>query len=117
MTKKQKTALIRIIITALIFAPLLILEHTGTMDNLPLIARLVIFLIPYGIIGYDVVRKACRNILKGKVFDENYLMMIATFGALAVQEFPEAVAVMLFIRSASCSSLMLWGRAGSRYPT
>ena len=96
MTKKQKIALIRIIVTALIFFPLLILEHTGLLDNLPVIARLAIFLIPYGIIGYDVVKKACRNISKGKVFDENFLMMIATFGALAVQEFPEAVAVMLF---------------------
>ncbi|MCR5357848.1 MAG: heavy metal translocating P-type ATPase [Lachnospiraceae bacterium] len=96
MTKKQKAAFIRIIITALIFFPLLILEHTGGLDKLPLAARIIVFLIPYGIIGYDVVKKACRNILKGKVFDENFLMMIATFGALAVQEFPEAVAVMLF---------------------
>lgn len=96
MTKKQKTALIRIIITAVIFVPLLIAEHTGALDELPVMARLVIFLIPYGIIGYDVIRKACVNISKGHVFDENFLMMIATVGALAVQEFPEAVAVMLF---------------------
>lgn len=96
MTGKQKTALIRIIITAVIFAPLLIAEHTGVLENIPVIISLVIFLIPYGIIGYDVVRKACINISKGHVFDENFLMMIATVGALAVQEFPEAVAVMLF---------------------
>ncbi len=96
MTGKQKTALIRIIITAVIFAPLLIAEHTGALENIPVIISLAIFLIPYGIIGYDVVRKACINISKGHVFDENFLMMIATVGALAVQEFPEAVAVMLF---------------------
>lgn len=96
MTGKQKTALIRIIITAVIFTPLLIAEHTGALENIPVIISLVIFLIPYGIIGYDVVRKACINISKGHVFDENFLMMIATVGALAVQEFPEAVAVMLF---------------------
>ena len=58
MTGKQKTALIRIIITAVIFAPLLIAEHTGALENIPVIISLVIFLIPYGIIGYDVVRKA-----------------------------------------------------------
>lgn len=96
MTKKQKSTLIRIIISATIFFPLLIMEHMGKLDGFPLIIRLIIFLIPYGIIGYDVIRKACINISKGQVFDENFLMMIATFGALAVQEFPEAVAVMLF---------------------
>lgn len=96
MTGKQKTALIRIIITAVIFTPLLIAEHMGALEDLPVMISLVIFLIPYGIIGYDVIRKACVNISKGHVFDENFLMMIATVGALAVQEFPEAVAVMLF---------------------
>ncbi|MCR5507561.1 MAG: cadmium-translocating P-type ATPase [Lachnospiraceae bacterium] len=96
MTRKQRTALIRIIITAVIFFPLLIAEHTGGLDNIPSVLRLVIFLVPYVIIGYDVIRKACINISKGHVFDENFLMMIATFGALAVQEYPEAVAVMLF---------------------
>ncbi len=96
MTGKQKKALIRIIITALLFFPLLIAEHMGAMDGLPVIAELIIFLIPYVIIGYDVIRKACVNISKGRVFDENFLMMVATVGALAVREFPEAVAVMLF---------------------
>ena len=96
MTKKQKTALIRIIITAAVFFPLLIMEHMGKLDNLPVIVRFIIFLVPYGIIGYDVIRKAFINISKGHVFDENFLMMVATFGALGVQEFPEAVAVMLF---------------------
>ncbi len=96
MTGKQKKALIRIIITALLFFPLLIAEHMGAMDDLPVIAEFIIFLIPYGIIGYDVIRKACVNISKGRVFDENFLMMVATVGALAVREFPEAVAVMLF---------------------
>ena len=96
MTGKQKKALIRIIITAVIFTPLLIAEHMGALEDLPIMISLVIFLIPYGIIGYDVIRKACVNISKGHVFDENFLMMIATVGALAVQEFPEAVAVMLF---------------------
>ena len=96
MTKKQKTSLIRIIITAVIFFPLLIAEHTGKMEGLPGWAVLTIFLIPYGIIGYDVVKRALVNISHGQVFDENFLMMVATFGAIAVGEYSESVAVMLF---------------------
>lgn len=96
MTKKQKISLIRIIITAVIFFPLLIAEHTGKMEGLPGWAVLIIFLIPYGIIGYDVVKRALVNISHGQVFDENFLMMVATFGAIAVGEYSESVAVMLF---------------------
>lgn len=96
MTGKQKKALARIIVTFVIFLPLLIAEHMGKIDNIPVIVKFIIFLIPYGIIGYDVIKKACVNISRGKVFDENFLMMTATFGAIAVQEFSEAVAVMLF---------------------
>lgn len=96
MTGKQKKTLIRIILTAVIFLPLLIAEHLGRLDNIPTMGRLLIFLIPYALIGYDVVRKACVNISKGQVFDENFLMMLATFGALGVREYSEAVAVMLF---------------------
>ncbi|MGH0051949.1 MAG: heavy metal translocating P-type ATPase, partial [Sphaerochaetaceae bacterium] len=54
------------------------------------------FLVPYAIIGYDVIWSAVRNIIRGQVFDENFLMALATVGALAIQEYPEAVAVMLF---------------------
>ena len=88
--------MIRIIITAVIFFPLLIAEHTGKMEGLPGWAVLIIFLIPYGIIGYDVVKRALVNISHGQVFDENFLMMVATFGAIAVGEYSESVAVMLF---------------------
>ena len=56
----------------------------------------VIYLVPYLVIGYDIVYKAARNISHGQVFDENFLMMIATFGAFGVGEYSEAVAVMLF---------------------
>lgn len=58
--------------------------------------QFVIYLVPYLIIGYDIVYKAVRNISHGQVFDENFLMMVATVGAFGVQEFSEAVAVMLF---------------------
>jgi len=96
MQKKSKIMLIRIIVTAIIFFPLLVAEHMGYFEGLPAIACGAIFVIPYVIIGYDIVGKACRNIRNGQVFDENFLMMLATFGAFAVREFSESVAVMLF---------------------
>ena len=89
--------LVRIIITFIIFTGLMICEHTGALDAVhPPILLFVIYLIPYLIIGYDIVWKAARNISHGQVFDENFLMMVATFGAFGVKEYSEAVAVMLF---------------------
>ena len=97
MNKKQKKMLVRIIITFIIFTGLMICEHTGALDAVhPPILLFVIYLIPYLIIGYDIVWKAARNISHGQVFDENFLMMVATFGAFGVKEYSEAVAVMLF---------------------
>ena len=55
-----------------------------------------IFILSYIIVGFEILRKAVRNIFRGKVFDENFLMSVATLGAFAIGEFPEAVAVMLF---------------------
>ncbi|MEE3496909.1 MAG: heavy metal translocating P-type ATPase, partial [Butyrivibrio sp.] len=66
------------------------------LESLPTIVRFLIFLVPYVMIGYDVIKKAAVNISHGQVFDENFLMMIATFGAFGIGEYPEAVAVMLF---------------------
>lgn len=97
MTKKQKNMLARIIIAALIFVPLFIAEHMGKLEftsRLPL--AFLLFLIPYLIVGWDILYRAARNIRNGQIFDENFLMCIATFGAFAVQEHEEAVAVMLF---------------------
>ncbi len=96
MTKKQRKWLIRIIISGVLFIILFVLEHIGMLDALKLYIRLPVFLIPYLIIGYDVILKAAKNIAHGKIFDENFLMMIATFGAFVVNEYLEAVAVMLF---------------------
>ena len=96
MTKKQKKMLYRIIVTFLLFAVLMVCEHTGRMDGWNKIVLFVIYLVPYLVIGYDIVYKAARNIRHGQVFDENFLMMIATFGAFGVGEYSEAVAVMLF---------------------
>ena len=56
----------------------------------------ILFFISYIIVGYEILRKAVRNILRGKVFDENFLMSVATIGAFGIGEFPEGVAVMLY---------------------
>ncbi|MBQ8030462.1 MAG: heavy metal translocating P-type ATPase [Butyrivibrio sp.] len=96
MTKKQKKVRNRIIIVLIMFAVLMILEKTGVLDPVPWYLQLVIFLVPYIIIGYDVIKKAVINISHGQVFDENFLMMIATFGAFGIGEYSEALAVMLF---------------------
>ena len=96
MTGKQKKTRNRILIVLAIFTVLLVLEKTGLLDKLPLVVKFAIFLVPYIMIGYDVIKKAVINIRHGQVFDENFLMMIATFGAFGIGEYPEAVAVMLF---------------------
>lgn len=97
MTKKQKTVLYRIIATAIIYIPLFVLEHMGKLEfQTPWPVKFLLFLVPYAIIGWDIIYKAIRNICHGQVFDENFLMCIATFGALGVGEYSEAVAVMLF---------------------
>ncbi len=96
MTKKQKKTRNRILIVLALFVILLILDKTGITEPLPWFVMLIIYAIPYGIIGYDVIRKAFINISHGQVFDENFLMMIATFGAFGIGEYSEALAVMLF---------------------
>ena len=96
MTKKQKKMLYRIIVTFILFVILMVSEHTGMFEGWNRAVLFIIFLIPYLVIGYDIVYKAARNISHGQVFDENFLMMIATFGAFGVGEYSEAVAVMLF---------------------
>ena len=93
MTKKQKKTLYRIIAAAvLLVAAAVVCE----LAALPWWAQLVLHLAPYLVIGYDVLRKAVLGIVHGEVFDENFLMAIATVGAMAVGEYREGVAVMLF---------------------
>ena len=89
MSKKQKRMLARLVAAAVLFAAALPLPLTG-------LARLAVFLLPYAIVGWDVLWRAVRNIAHGQVFDENFLMALATIGALATGEYPEAVFVMLF---------------------
>ena len=96
LTKKQKQTLLRIIVTFVLFAALFVCEHTGVFAPLPWWAEIVIFAVPYIIIGYDIVIKAFKNIAHGQVFDENFLMLVATVAAFCIGECSEAVAVMLF---------------------
>ena len=96
MTKKQKKTRNRILLVLAIFVVLLVLDKSGVFENVHPLIQFVIYLIPYIIIGYDVIKKAAINISHGQVFDENFLMMIATFGAFGIREYSEALAVMLF---------------------
>ena len=89
MTRKQKRMLLRIGAGAVIFAAAMLLPLEGLW-------RLGIFLAAYGVTGWDVLWRAVRNIARGKIFDENFLMSIATVGAFVLGEYPEGVAVMLF---------------------
>ena len=89
MTRKQKKVLYRIIAAAVLLVAALFVPVAGLW-------RLPVFLVPYLIIGWDILWKAARNIVNGQVFDENFLMAIATVGALILGEYAEAVGVMLF---------------------
>ena len=89
MTKKQKKMLMRILASAALFVIALLIPAEGWL-------KLVIFLVPYLLVGYKVLIKAGKNILHGQVFDENFLMCVATIGAFVLGEYLEAVAVMLF---------------------
>ena len=113
MTRKQKKMLWRILISFLLFIAAVFLPTVWLTGPIPLLseaqdrngcgayalARWPLFLIPYLVIGWDVLWKAIRNILNGQVFDENFLMSVATIGALVIGEYPEAVAVMLFYQT------------------
>ena len=95
MTKKQKKMLIRILITAAMLVALYIIPVTGWL-------RLALYLTAYLVIGYDILKKAGQGIVNGRVFDENFLMAVATVGAFALAiyeksgDYNEAIAVMLF---------------------
>ena len=89
MSRKQKTVLARIIISAVLCVVAGLLPIDGVW-------KLLAFSVPYLVIGYDVLWGAVRNIIHGQVFDEQFLMAIATLGAFAIEDYPEAAAVMIF---------------------
>lgn len=89
MSKGQKIDLVRILLAAVLWIVVWLLPLDGYL-------KLIAFLVPYLVIGYDVLWSAVRNILRGQVFDENFLMAVASIGAFCVAQYPEAVAVLLF---------------------
>ena len=89
MTKKQKTNFIRILVSAVLVAAICLSPLTGRLEG-------VLYLIPYFIIGYDILLKAVKGIFCGQVFDENFLMAVATVGAMALGDWREGCAVMVF---------------------
>ena len=89
MSRKQKKMLTRILASAVLFALSFLLPLSGVL-------RLFYFITVYAVVGWDVLWRAARNIAHGQVFDENFLMALATIGAFVLGEFPEAVEVMLF---------------------
>ena len=102
ISKKERQNLIRIIVSLALFAILFVLDLVIGLDTvisnkkISFILPLGLYFIVYLLIGYDVLLKAIKNIFRGQVLDENFLMCIATVGAFAIQDFPEAVAVLLF---------------------
>lgn len=93
MSKKQKKVLVRIIVALVLLAGVILLDKLAL---LPQWAMIVLYLVPYFAIGYDILWKALKGIKNRQVFDENFLMAVATVGALCLQDFKEGVAVMLF---------------------
>ena len=89
MNKKQKKVLIRVIVASVLLILCAVLPTTGYV-------RFATFMVPYLVIGYDILKKAWKGILNKQVFDENFLMAVATVGAILLGEYPEGVAVMLF---------------------
>lgn len=93
MSKKQKKVLVRIIAALMLLAGVILLDK---LASLPQWAMIVLYLVPYFLIGYDILWKALKGIKNRQAFDENFLMAVATVGALCLQDFKEGVAVMLF---------------------
>ncbi|MBO7690012.1 MAG: cadmium-translocating P-type ATPase, partial [Clostridia bacterium] len=93
MRRKQKKALARILIAAVLMVVLGLIAHFTNINEYVLFA---LYMVPYLVVGYDVLWKAVKGIGRGQVFDENFLMAIATIGAIILQEYTEGVAVMLF---------------------
>ena len=108
LTRKQKKMLVRIIIA---FVLLVIMIVTLHFIELPWWAELMIYAIPYVIAGYDVLKTAFINLIHGQIFDEKFLMMVATVGAFGTGEYPEASAVMLFYQIGELFQSIAVGRS------
>ena len=109
MNKKQKKVLYRILLSLVFMIGIMILTSYVSVN---LYVEVVLYLIPYLIIGYDILRKAIKGILKRQVFDENFLMAVATVGAMCLGEFREGVAVMLFYQIGELFQSVAVGKIG-----
>lgn len=108
MSKKQKTVLLRIIISAVLLIAVKVLTSFAELNRL---VELLLYFIPYLVIGYDILKKAVKGIFKGQVFDENFLMAVATVGAMALGEYLEGAAVMLFYQIGELFQSVAVGRS------
>ena len=93
MNKKQKKTLVRIIVS---FVLIVVISVLCKFVDINKYIQLALYMVPYLIIGYDILKKAFKGIIHGQVFDENFLMAVATVGAVALGDYREGVAVMLF---------------------
>ena len=111
MTKKQKNLLIRIIVAAVFFVPLYLISEGIVGVELPRWAMLLLFLVPYLTVGWDILRKAALGVKNRRVFDECFLMTVATVGAIALGEYGEGVAVMLLYQVGELFQSVAVGRS------
>ncbi|MBR1572462.1 MAG: cadmium-translocating P-type ATPase [Lachnospiraceae bacterium] len=108
MNKKQKNVLIRIIVSLVLLLGIAAVDYFLQFNRY---IQCVLYIIPYLVIGYDILKKAWKGILKKQVFDENFLMAVATIGAFALGEFTEAAAVMLFYQIGELFQSMAVGKS------
>ena len=111
MTAKQELMRSRIIAAVLLYAAIFAADRFLLPDSIPFYARFALYVIPYLVIGYDVLKKAVINLIHGQAFDESFLMAVATIAAFAIGEYPEATAVMLFYQIGELFQSVAVGKA------
>ena len=111
MNKEQKTLLARIIISAVFWVPLFLISEGLVPARLPKAALIVLFLVPYLVAGFDVLREAAEGVIHGEFFDESFLMTVATVAAIALGEYAEGVAVMLLFQVGELFESVAVGRS------
>ena len=109
MTKKQKKMLSRILIAVALLILFSLLPLEGAL-------RFGLFMVPYFVVGYDILRKALKGVWNRQVFDESFLMTVATVGAIALGDYAEAWRSCCFTRLANCSRAMPWVKAAETSP-
>ncbi len=111
MTAKQELMRSRIIAALALYAAVFAVDRFLLPESVPTAARLALYVIPYLVIGYDVLKKAWSNLIHGQAFDESFLMTVATVSAFAIGEYPEATAVMLFYQVGELFQSVAVGKA------